>query len=314
MKSENYFDIPHGFTSSSEGNDKSQIKTLLTVNQVSQLDIVSCLDKYRNSNRENYRFLGIHKSKDFKVRSEINSDLLNDNLIVQIGGDIDEFIAACKINKNVKSSDLSILSNRLLTSMPCDHIGYQRHLVNYKELISFDLATYQSLSLGKLHNEVYMSEPMLRNKTCIFLDLAILKSSEAKNVTHAVPTGINSELLAQIGNALGKATNLKYLAINPSSTEPDKGVNEIIATFLWYFLEARKNRIEEHPREDDHFNRYIVQSLALDEDIEFYKSEISQKWWVKIRDHFIPSTLEEYDQAMASEVPLRLIRIAEATR
>ena len=82
------------------------------------------------------------------------------------------------------------------------------------------------------------------------------------------------------------------------------------AQIVWYFIEGYTHRYHEYPIKDlNNHTKYIV-TFEDDEDMVFYKSEFSQRWWMQIPiDLGVKNKLNKF-----ALLPCRESEYQEATR
>ncbi|MDH5381727.1 MAG: formiminoglutamase, partial [Cyclobacteriaceae bacterium] len=92
----------------------------------------------------------------------------------------------------------------------------------------------------------------------------------------------------------------------------------VVATMIWYFVEGYYHRSggDQKFRENDYM-KYVVSMPSTPETIIFYKSKLSEKWWMEVplpedaekynRNFIIPCRYEDYNTATLGEVPDRYI-------
>jgi hypothetical protein len=83
---------------------------------------------------------------------------------------------------------------------------------------------------------------------------------------------------------------------------------------IWYLLEGYYHRKQDLPIQENTHTRYTVPIDHHDQDLIFYKSKRSEKWWLEIpRDNqtgnplVMPCSYHDYQRATGGEIPDRLI-------
>ena len=86
---------------------------------------------------------------------------------------------------------------------------------------------------------------------------------------------------------------------------------------IWYFLEGFTHRQKEMPNPNNsNYTKYVVSLENQKHDIVFYKSRLSDKWWMAVpyppdkrlkfeRHHLVPCAYSDYKTAMLNEMPDR---------
>ena len=89
--------------------------------------------------------------------------------------------------------------------------------------------------------------------------------------------------------------------------------NKLYSEIIWYFIDGIDKRVLETDFYDSQtFNKYIVQTSGRD--ITFFKSKISEKWWVLIDSsknnatNFLPCLEEDYKDALNDNIPTRWLK------
>jgi len=84
---------------------------------------------------------------------------------------------------------------------------------------------------------------------------------------------------------------------------------EQAALLTWYFLEGRNHRQEDYPTNPSN-KIYLVHSTIMDLDLEFYKSNLTGRWWIQHpenKTNFIPVSHTEYNEAINNNLSNRLL-------
>ena len=98
----------------------------------------------------------------------------------------------------------------------------------------------------------------------------------------------------------------------------DNKTAQVVATMIWYFIDGVFNR-----KGNQYFTSsdYLTYEVTLNEgvgDIRFFKSKLSEKWWMEIkeinhksvflRNKMIPCSYNDYKTALNGELPERWIK------
>ena len=96
-------------------------------------------------------------------------------------------------------------------------------------------------------------------------------------------------------------------------TENNLKAKKLYSEIIWYFIDGIDKRVLETDFYDSQtFNKYIVQTSGRD--ITFFKSKISEKWWVLIDSsknnttNFLPCLEEDYKDALNDNIPIRWLK------
>jgi formiminoglutamase len=96
-----------------------------------------------------------------------------------------------------------------------------------------------------------------------------------------------------------------------------KKTASVIATMIWYFIEGYYHRKGETNFKGNDFLKYVVSMPVEPETIAFYKSKVTEKWWMEISQHrpgahylrstMVPCSYNDYQTASRGELPERYI-------
>jgi formiminoglutamase len=197
------------------------------------------------------------------------------------------------------------------------HLGYQTYLVDENILAAIDQHHYFKIRLGEVRENFRAVEPIVRSADFLSFDLSAIRMSEAPANPRAFPYGLSGEEACQICWYAGCSSKMKVFSI--SELNPDLDYREIsastVATMIWYFIEGFYNRNDELSFSPAETTKVSVVLPHLSEyPIDFYKGNVSGKWWMKINSEtakdgyeMIPCSEEDYRLASAGELPGRWI-------
>ena len=86
---------------------------------------------------------------------------------------------------------------------------------------------------------------------------------------------------------------------------------------IWYFIEGFYNRKHDHPYKDkSDYVKYTVSIKDHKDQIVFYKSKKSDRWWMDVpvkksfkniyeRHHLVPCSYNDYEVACKDDIPDR---------
>ena len=184
------------------------------------------------------------------------------------------------------------------------NIGFQRHLCSNDELQLMEKLFFEYFSLGEITENNMKAEPIMRNADIVGFDMKSLNSQ-------GNPNGIDPRLSCILAKYAGQSNKTNFLGLfelNDSSIS-----NKLYSEIIWYFLDGVDKRIIESDFNDSQtFNKYIVQTSGRD--ITFYKSKISEKWWMLIEStnnsetYFLPCLEGDYQEALNDNLPIRWLK------
>ncbi|MCB9251448.1 MAG: formimidoylglutamase [Flavobacteriales bacterium] len=266
----------------------------------------------------------------------VTESLLKENVTVIILGGSKEltygqYTAYEKICKNLElvnvSAGFDLKNDNYLRSI-CTHkpnylfnvnvLGYQTYLVEEDSLGMIKKLYFEANRLGPLKKDITDSEPMIRNADMICIDMAALKLSDAPGHADGNPSGFSGEEACQLAWYAGVADKVKTFGIyelNPDFDNFNQS-SKLAAQMIWYFIDGYYNRKNDHPVMHQEFIKY---RCALEEgqpDAVFFKSKLSDRWWMEIPypDNYgehsvlIPCSYSDYMTATNGEMPDRFWR------
>ncbi len=192
-------------------------------------------------------------------------------------------------------------------------IGYQRHLCELEDIYEIENNYYNAASLGKIRTYPYLVEPVIRDCQLLHVSLDAIKSSECPGIPGSLPTGLNAEELCQLMKYVGTANNLKAVCINTYDITQNTDAASLIAEALWYFAEGMNlQQNHDHPAINPDSSSFIVTNSSLDDDLLFYKNNITHRWWVKKSidntASYLPCAYEEYENCVNNDIPDRIYK------
>ncbi len=195
-------------------------------------------------------------------------------------------------------------------------LGYQSNHVANDQVDFLQKMGFEYERLGVLKSGIRYAEPYLRMGNFLQFDLNALKTSYT-GMAHNYPNGLNGEEACAVLKYAG--ANNEMRAVNLVST--DWGINEIgaeqFAQMIWYFMEGAQIGFEENPLSDEsNYTKYLTHFEKPQENIIFYKSKRSNKWWIYLPvnhekypkyKYLIPCDYSDYEMATNGEIPYRWI-------
>lgn len=200
------------------------------------------------------------------------------------------------------------------------HLGYQSYLVDQNLLQILEKLYFESHRLGQLRNDFKEIEPIIRNADMLSFDVSAIKSADAPATAFAQPFGLTGEEACQICWYAGlneKLSSAGFYEYNPVLDDDNMKTASVVATMVWYFIEGFYHRKNELKFKTNDYTRFVVSMPSDPETISFFKSKLSEKWWMEVpishsylkydRNIIIPCSYEDYKVATSGEVPDRFV-------
>lgn len=200
------------------------------------------------------------------------------------------------------------------------HLAHQLYLVDSFSAAMLEKLYFEAYRLGQLRTNLSEMEPAIRNADMMSFDVTAIKSSDAPGNANAQPFGLTGEEACQICWYAGMNEKLSSFGVyeyNPEVDDRNKKTASVVATMIWYFVEGFYHRKNEKDFRSNDFLKYVVSMPTEPETIAFYKSKVTEKWWMEVAYHrpgsryprntMVPCSYADYQTATKGEIPERYI-------
>ena len=199
------------------------------------------------------------------------------------------------------------------------NVGYQSYFVDKDAVGLMNKLYFDIYRLGVVKNDMDGVEPIVRNADMVSIDIAAVKSSEAPGNGNAVPNGFTGEELCRIVRYAGlsdKLSSIGFYEYNPTF-DPHEQTAMLLSQAIWYFLEGFYQRKDDYPaRARDQYVKFHVKVEGQQDEIIFYKSKKSERWWMEVpvetdlltkyeRHYMVPCSKSDYENALENNIPDR---------
>ncbi|REH00459.1 formimidoylglutamase [Flavobacterium aquicola] len=193
------------------------------------------------------------------------------------------------------------------------NIGYQTYYNSQEEIDLIEKLFFDAYRLGEVSSNISISEPVFRDADLVSIDLNAVKSSDSGNFAAFNPNGFNGKEICSLARYAGISDKVTSFGVFNHNNSRQESV--IIAQICWYFIEGYHYRSNEYPfGSRDNYLKYIVP--LEEEDLVFYKSDKTDRWWIEIpyivsvsnklkKNTLLPCSYEEYLAACNQEMPER---------
>ncbi|MDR3227028.1 MAG: hypothetical protein LBT56_05095 [Prevotellaceae bacterium] len=187
-------------------------------------------------------------------------------------------------------------------------IGYQNYFSNKTTINKLNKNNCITMRLSEYRSEPNNIEPILRDSNFIAIDIAAVRHSDGG--TTFSPNGLYAEELCAIANYAGLSNKISHL--NIVCGQSDNAVtNNLTAQTIWHFADGLANRIVETPKKIK-FKKFIVDMGNSSTNLIFYKSIITNRWWLEVsngnKTKTIACTFADYQKACNKDIPIRWIK------
>jgi formiminoglutamase len=200
------------------------------------------------------------------------------------------------------------------------HLAYQTYLIDQQSVSILEKLYFEAFRIGQIRTNIHEIEPAVRTADLVSFDITAIRSSDAPGNANAQPFGLTGEEACQICWYAGlneKLSSIGFYEYNPTADDANRKTGSVIATMIWYFIEGYYNRRNEQNFRSTDFTKYSVSMPVDPEIISFYKSKLSEKWWMEVpyphghekyqRNSIVPCSYNDYQVAVKGEVPERYI-------
>lgn len=230
--------------------------------------------------------------------------------------DLDDNREADKANQHIHK----ILLHEPNYLLSYTHLAHQLYLIDPSNAAILEKLYFEAFRIGQMRTNLAEMEPAIRNADLMSFDVTAIRSSDAPGNANAQPFGLTGEEACQLCWYAGmneKLSSAGFYEYNPDFDDATKKTASVIATMIWYFIEGFYHRKHDTNFKSNDFLKYVVSMAAEPETITFYKSKVTEKWWMEVayhqpgarytRNSIIPCSYNDYQIATKGEVPERYI-------
>lgn len=192
------------------------------------------------------------------------------------------------------------------------NIGFQTYYNSQEEIDLIEKLYFEAYRLGDISHNTTIAEPVFRDADLVSVDMRAVESSASGNKKPFVPNGFNGKEICILARYSGISDKISSFGVFNHNNTPEEAV--LISQVVWYFIEGFHYRSNEYPiGSRENFIKYIVP--IEDEELVFYKSNHSERWWIEIphtdssnklkRNTLLPCSHEDYLLAIEQEMPSR---------
>ncbi len=199
------------------------------------------------------------------------------------------------------------------------NIGYQTYFVDQDALKLMKNLFFDTYRIGIVRQNLEEVEPIVRNADLLSFDVSSVRHSDAPGNANATPNGFYGEEACQIIRYAGlsdKLTSIGFYEINPREDRNGQ-TSHLVAQMIWYFIDGFYNRAHDFPfRNEEDYLKYRVSITDHKEELVFFKSKKSDRWWMEIplpveqkikyeRHYLVPCSYADYQSACNNDIPDR---------
>ncbi len=228
------------------------------------------------------------------------------------------------LGKTEQPLDSQTYLNKIILHQPnflfnFTNIGYQSYVVDPDAISLMKNLYFDVYRLGAIRENLEEAEPLVRNADMITVDISAVRQPDAPGNGNASPNGFYGEEICQILRYAGlsdKLSSIGFYEMNPR-LDLNNQTSHLVAQMIWYFIDGYYNRKHDHPYKDKKdYVKYTVSIKEHKDDLIFYKSKKSDRWWMDVpvktnykniyeRHHLVPCSYSDYETACKDDIPDR---------
>ncbi len=210
-----------------------------------------------------------------------------------------------------------VLKDKSLETLHITVLGNQVYYNPEEQLDKFEDKGHNYIRLAKVRDDLSIAEHIVRDARMLSVDMSALRSSDAPGVRLAGPNGFFGHEFCRLTRYAGSSPVLESIIYSEYCPLKDENrqTAALIAQSVWYFIEGYSIRRPEDPKGEG-FKKFIVSSGAGKQNLVFYKSNSTERWWMELPLKEAPETnpviscsYEDYQKACVNEIPDRWWKI-----
>lgn len=201
------------------------------------------------------------------------------------------------------------------------NIGYQSYFVDPAAIELMKNMLFDVYRLGQINTDLKEAEPLIRNADMVSVDISSIRGSDAPGSKQTGPHGFYGEEMCQLVRFAGmsdKVSSIGFFEYNPVYDISERTAH-LIAQLIWFFVDGFLGRTDDFPRlgqKSANHMRYFVKVEGHSEELIFYRSRKTDRWWMEIpcpehlqtkyfRHILVPCSVRDYQMATSNELPDR---------
>lgn len=199
--------------------------------------------------------------------------------------------------------------------------AYQSYFVEPETYDAFERLNFDMLRLGALRSDITEAEPVCRQSHMFGFSMASVKAADAPGQFEPSPNGLTGDEACRLARYAGMSSELitaGFYDCNPAF-DLNNQTSHLTAQIIWYFIEGFCNRKPEYPvAGSKDYMIYRTTGKNFVDEIVFYKSLLSNRWWMEVPypkerssnegKFLVPCSYKDYETALHNELPDRWIK------
>lgn len=205
-----------------------------------------------------------------------------------------------------------LINNDKYKNLIISSIGYQQYFTSNSQVDKMENQGHSLMRLGRVRESFEAAESYLRDSVIASVDLGVVKFTDAPGSVAPSPNGLFGHELCRLTRYAGASNRLQLIHFSEFLPQNDTNSlsSQLYAQAIWYFIEGHTIRTHENPQEKG-AKKFIVSSNASDQNMIFYKSHRTERWWMELpfknpktgKNHLVSCSYEDYQKACVNEIP-----------
>ena len=200
------------------------------------------------------------------------------------------------------------------------NIAYQSYFESPAAIEMLDKIHFDAYRLGFVKANLFEVEPIMRNTDFLSFDISAVRDAYAGANVYSSPNGLDGEDACKILRYAGVSDKVSVIGLFEYNQNLDENNQTayLLSQMMWYFVDGYKKRKNELNPNLKNCMKYTVSFEDGKNEIIFYKSQSSGRWWMgvpfiaegkkEIENYFIACSYRDYEGANQGEVPERWIK------
>lgn len=202
------------------------------------------------------------------------------------------------------------------------NIAYQSYFVSSLAVDMLEATSFDTVRLGEIKANFNEVEPVMRNTDFLSFDISAIQHAYASANIYSSPNGLSGEEACAIMRYAGLSD--KLTAVGLFEYNQDLDLNDqtayLLSEMIWYFVSGYKIRKNELNPDIKECSKYTVAFEDGKNEIVFYKSLNSGRWWMgipfskegeqELQNYYVACSYRDYEIANQGEIPERWLKTA----
>jgi arginase family enzyme len=200
------------------------------------------------------------------------------------------------------------------------NLAYQSYFVSPLAIKMIKGMNFDAIRLGDLKANFQEVEPIMRNSDFLSFDISAVRDAYAGANVYSSPNGLDGEDACKIMRYAGVSDKISAIGLFEYNQNLDENNQTafLLSQMMWYFVDGYKKRKNELNPNLKSCIKYTVSFEDGKNEIIFYKSQSSGRWWMgvpfiaegkkELENYFIACSYHDYEVANQGEVPERWIK------